>query len=85
MALKKISINEHSLLLYKLSNLPYGDDKARQLEEAIRGNYQKYQELLLKLEQTISDYEATAAKIKACTSRRGIAIGSRLEPTEFID
>ncbi|WP_121195604.1 hypothetical protein [Mucilaginibacter gracilis] len=58
--------------------MPYGDNKAQQLEEAIKRNYQKYRELLLSLEQTISDYDATAAKIKACTSRRGIAVSEEI-------
>lgn len=60
--IENIDPEEHALLLYKLSELPY--DKAKQLEEGLQLYLQHYQALWAEIDETVKKYKETARKIK---------------------
>ena len=67
MALPAITATEHSRNLYRLSNLPYGEDEIRLIEQELKELIGNYHNLLIDLSQTIEKYKQTAAKIGPVT------------------
>jgi hypothetical protein len=64
MEIKELPGEQHAVLLYRLSEMPAADERARQLEAELKAGLQRYQELLCDLENTIRSYLETAKKIK---------------------
>jgi len=62
MALHGISNNEHSRLLWRISNLPY--DEAQLLGNELTTVYNRYHTLLVELASTIEDYDQIVTKVK---------------------
>jgi hypothetical protein len=64
MALPEISNDEHSRLLYHLSNRAFTDDEMKQIEQQLRDLIGIYNNLLIDLYQIVEQYKQVASKIK---------------------
>ena len=62
MALKGIMNSEHGRLLWKIDGLPYG--QSVQLKNELTEVYEKYNQQLMELAETIAAYEKVAAKVR---------------------
>ena len=66
---KTIPEQEHSLLLYKLNNLPHADERVCRLEQELKERLSKYQALLGDLKDTVRSY-IEAEFVRACREGR---------------